>query len=274
MSPFNNDWTSSLFMAQDNVAIESVCLDFLRSEPTQDHVYGSVDNYLHEAAMAHNPPSETFYDPEGDGIGLNSLGVHEHWNNAEDMMYIGNTTTGEGIELVKLGNYAVAPLSFTLPPGEYEDSVTLKLVTSTPETKIYYTLDGSYPDESTILYADSITLTETTTINARAFRDYYEPSEIITGTYTINNTNVSNQYLEVKPLEVFPILADQVLYIKNIGTASLTQVSIYDMNGRLVLQDQIPHIQGNIDISGLKKGMYIINVLSGNQTTSKRFVKK
>jgi hypothetical protein len=100
-SPFNGDWTSSLFISQDGVAIESVCLDFLRTEPTMDQVYGSVDNYLHEAALAHNPPSGTSYDPEGDGVPLGSLGVHEHWNNPIDKAYSRNLGTGSGIELVK-----------------------------------------------------------------------------------------------------------------------------------------------------------------------------
>ena len=99
--PFNGDWTSSLFLSQDGVAIESVCLDFLRTEPTQENVYGTVDNYLHEAASAHNPPSGTSYDPDGDGVPLSSLGVHEHWNNPIDKAYSRNLGTGSGIELVK-----------------------------------------------------------------------------------------------------------------------------------------------------------------------------
>ncbi len=102
-SPFNGDWPSSLFLSQDGVAIESVCLDFLRTEPTMDQVYGTVDNYLHEAALADNPPSGTSYDPEGDGVPLVSLGVHEHWNNPVDKAYSGNLGTGSGIELIKLG---------------------------------------------------------------------------------------------------------------------------------------------------------------------------
>jgi len=59
-----------------------------------------VDNYLHEAALADDPPSGTFYDPEGDGTGLSSLGVHEHWDNPEDRQYSRNLGTGEGIELI------------------------------------------------------------------------------------------------------------------------------------------------------------------------------
>jgi hypothetical protein len=102
-SPFNNDWTSSLFLSQDNVAIESVGLDFFRTEvainPNDTTVYGTVDNYLHEAALADNPPSGTFYHPNGGAIGLQSLGVHEHWNDTIHKQYSRNLHTGDGIEL-------------------------------------------------------------------------------------------------------------------------------------------------------------------------------
>lgn len=100
MQPFNGDWPSSLFLSIDGVAIESVGLDFLRSEPTQFNVTGNVDNYLHEAAEAAAPPSGTVYDPDGDGTPLTSLGVHEHWNNAVDKQYSRNLGSGDGIELV------------------------------------------------------------------------------------------------------------------------------------------------------------------------------
>jgi len=104
-TPFNGNWTSSLFASFDNVAIESVCLDFLRTEQDMSEemteVSGNVDNYLHEAALANNPPSGVFYHPNG-STGLESLGVHEHWNNAEDKLYTRNSGTGNGIELISV----------------------------------------------------------------------------------------------------------------------------------------------------------------------------
>jgi hypothetical protein len=71
------------------------------AEPTMPYMKGSLDNYLHEGALADNPPSGTFYDPEADGTRLASLGVHEHWNNPTDKLYSRNLGTGEGIELVR-----------------------------------------------------------------------------------------------------------------------------------------------------------------------------
>jgi len=99
--PFNGHWTASVLMSQDPVALESVAVDFSAAEKTAKLMVGAVDNYLHEAALAQRPPSGTRYDPEGDGTTLQSLGVHEHWNNAEKRQYSRNLGTGQGIELVK-----------------------------------------------------------------------------------------------------------------------------------------------------------------------------
>jgi len=114
---FGDNWLSSLFVSQDPVAIDSVGLDFLRHEdqinPAMVDVSGYPDNYLHEMAQADNPPSGTVYDPERDGIRLESMGVHEHWNNAVDRQYSRNLGTGDGIELV-------TP-SLTSPDGPVEN---------------------------------------------------------------------------------------------------------------------------------------------------------
>ena len=103
-SPFNGDWTSSLFASQDPVAIDSVGLDFLWTEWDDAPHWSGTNDYLIEAALANDPPSGTFYDPDqkGDVARLTSLGVHERWNNPADKQYSRNLGTGKGIELVKL----------------------------------------------------------------------------------------------------------------------------------------------------------------------------
>ncbi len=101
-SSFGDNWTASVFASQDSIAIDSVVLDFLRNEPLMNNNCSGqgVDNYLHEAALADNPPSGSFYDPGRTGSRLVSLGVHEHWNNAVDKQYSRNLGESEGIELV------------------------------------------------------------------------------------------------------------------------------------------------------------------------------
>ena len=109
MAPFNDDWPSSFFLSMDQVAIDSVAFDIL-SQQWPEHALANegVQDYLHEMALANNPPSGTFYDPEGDGSRLASMGVHEHWNNPVEKKYTRNLGTGNGIELVMVSN-APAP---------------------------------------------------------------------------------------------------------------------------------------------------------------------
>jgi len=112
--PFGGDWTSSLFASQDPVAIESVCLDLMQLEgdPSLYPQMPAADDYLHEAALVHDPPSGTFYDPDhpGDVQRLASLGVHEHWDDATSRKYSRNLGAGEGIELVRLSTVTDAPV--------------------------------------------------------------------------------------------------------------------------------------------------------------------
>ncbi len=107
MAPFNGDFPSSLFISQDGVAVESVCLDFLRAEADKNDLFNdrpffpAVDDHLHQAADKSNWPEAIVYDPEDDGFEIPSLGVHEHWNNPVDKQYSRNLKSGEGIELLK-----------------------------------------------------------------------------------------------------------------------------------------------------------------------------
>ena len=101
--PFNDAWPSSIFMSLDGVAIDSVGLDFLTSEWTDLPDIANADNYLREAALANDPPSKTFYDPERDGIRCRSLGVFEHWNNGTEKKYSRNLGKERGIELFRVG---------------------------------------------------------------------------------------------------------------------------------------------------------------------------
>jgi len=131
--PFNNRWTSSIFISQDEVALESVTIDFLRTEQAINNkfiqtyewdnysvhnvIFGNVDNYLHEAAQANNPLSGTFYAPNKDGIRLSSLGVHEHWNNPIDKQYTRNLKTGNGIELFTPPSISTSVNEVIMPSG-------------------------------------------------------------------------------------------------------------------------------------------------------------
>jgi hypothetical protein len=123
MPPFNNDWCNSMFMSLDQVALESVCYDFLRTEwnginkhdPSNNLVennpsWNGVDDYLHQAADPSNWPAGIVYDPDNNGKPLRSLGVHEHWNDPVKKQYSRNLGRDKGIELVSIPETLVEKL--------------------------------------------------------------------------------------------------------------------------------------------------------------------
>lgn len=151
MAPFNGDYTSSIFMSLDPVAIESVGYDFLRTEYNVEdwgteaypNIEG-VDDYLHQAADSANWPEDIQYDPENDGTLLGSLGVHEHWNNAADMQYSRDLGIGDGIELVKVMQNT-SPVELSEPAAQ---RVHFELLDNYPNpfnngTMISYTLESA-----------------------------------------------------------------------------------------------------------------------------------
>lgn len=106
-APFCGDYTASVFVSQDPVAIDSVGADFLINEPAVTGRNSSlrnnptVENYLHEAGLVSAAPSGTAYT-DGRGHAAGNLGVHEHWNNSAQKRYSRNLGEDEGIELIAL----------------------------------------------------------------------------------------------------------------------------------------------------------------------------
>ncbi|MBN1649836.1 MAG: DUF362 domain-containing protein [Bacteroidales bacterium] len=154
-APFNGGPASSLFVSQDFVAIESVLIDFLRSAGVVKA--GTVDNYLHEASQADNPPSGTVYDPENDGTPLKSLGVHEHWNNSTDKQYSRNLGTGNGIELIQVIDIDTI-FDFTIPPPVVNNINKHGILKS-------FSLFANYPNPFSISTTISYSLSTSSNIN-------------------------------------------------------------------------------------------------------------
>ncbi|MDO9578113.1 MAG: CotH kinase family protein [Candidatus Cloacimonadales bacterium] len=89
-----------------------------------------------------------------------------------------NTTTG-------YLSYATDPV-FDIEGGFYSGSFTFEFIDIPVGETIFYSLDGSLPDETFFQYTDPVTLDSTVVVRARAFAAGKIPSRIITKSFFIN----------------------------------------------------------------------------------------
>ena len=134
---------------------------------------------------------------------------------AEELLFFETPTPGFPNSGGSSGDQLSQP-QFSNEPGFYPFSFWLELSHPDPNASIFYTTDGSEPDENSILYTEPIEITnrnnepnghsmvptttddvwrapvgvieKATTIRARALKENYLASEVQTGTFFIENT--------------------------------------------------------------------------------------
>ncbi|MFH1195095.1 MAG: FlgD immunoglobulin-like domain containing protein [bacterium] len=187
MAPFNHDWTSSIFVSFDPVAIESVSFDFLNTEYNGQNgkvnyptMQGTTD-YLRQAASSEYWPAGFTYDPEDDGTPISSLGVNEHWNNSTNKQYTRNLGTGNGIELVFIDQSTT----------DIDDNTN----GTTPEN---FTLNQNYPNPFNPSTTISFSLNENASVKLEVldvlgnFIDELYSGDKAAGTYSFNWNGTDN----------------------------------------------------------------------------------
>jgi hypothetical protein len=75
--------------------------------------------------------------------------------------------------------------------GNYFTAQSVTITSATEGAAIYYTLDGSDPDETKSLFATPVNISATTTLRARAYKAGMDPSNIFSAVYTFP-TNVAD----------------------------------------------------------------------------------
>ena len=79
----------------------------------------------------------------------------------------------------------VAGPVFSPEGGSSSTPYIVSISSATPGASIYYSTDGSDPDESSLLYNNPITIGTTTTLKARAYKELWLPSPLATEIYGI-----------------------------------------------------------------------------------------
>jgi Chitobiase/beta-hexosaminidase C-terminal domain/Concanavalin A-like lectin/glucanases superfamily len=89
----------------------------------------------------------------------------------------------------------VATPTITPSGGSFTGTISVGLQDATSGASIYYTTDGSAPNQSSTLYTGAITLTNSAVVKAKAFKSGYNSSSEASASFTVNqpfNFSLSN----------------------------------------------------------------------------------
>jgi hypothetical protein len=99
-------------------------------------------------------------------------------NNSDGQVVVDN------VEWTAFDPNIVATPVFSFPSGQYFGSIDVEIICDTPGSTIYYTTDGTDPDESSTEYTGPVYISTTTTLRARAYAPDLDPSNIAQASYT------------------------------------------------------------------------------------------
>ena len=90
---------------------------------------------------------------------------------------------------------------------------------------------------------------------------------IATGPSAINNVEITSR------IKIFPNPANDLLTIYSPNNIS-SVITLYDVNGQIILTQNFIGVMQNIDISPLASGVYIINVRNSSETITQKIIKE
>ncbi len=102
--------------------------------------------------------------------------------------------------------------------------------------------------------------------------EYLNPDINTTHVYTEGDSPLAVTDFEINGLQLYPNPAVNSLKF-SLSNLTDTEVAVYDTNGRRVLLGTIDQ-NNSLDVSGLNKGIYLIQLEIEGQTVSQQFIKK
>jgi hypothetical protein len=170
---------------------------------------------------------------------------------------------------------------FSFPGGTYNGVRQVGLFTDTKDAVIYYTTDGSVPDENATAYFSLIQVTDSVTINAIAIKTGMKNSAVATATYIISgeakDTSLISTSLPTGHLSITPNPATSIARISWTGlitTRDGFRVVITDSRGAVVNTTVITsgYTYYNINTNTLSDGVYFVKVQSGKSVAKGKLI--
>jgi len=152
--------------------------------------------------------------------GLNDEGIRVYYN---------KITLGSENSKEYYPGYALNPV-FSIDGGYISKDTKISLTTS-DNSDIYYTLDGSFPTNKSKKYTGEITISKTTVLKAIAYHDGLLPSDVISRTFFINHHDVAIVSISTEYNNLFGYAGIITNYHQN--THKRINFEFYESNGTL-----------------------------------------
>lgn len=241
---------------------------------------------LEECTVYPDPPtgmaSQTFC--EGDTVAnLDATGQNIKWylapsggtelSSSEPLVsgdYFASQTV-DGCESLTRFQVSVAVLDPETPTGDiaqtFSEGATLADIVVTPANVSWYAteadaLSGSNPLPLSTVLVDGVTY-YAVNIDGNCLSDPLAVT--VTITLNLNDFDIFN-------FSYYPNPTEGILNLN--FNETISQVSVVNLLGQVVLIKQVNNNQSAIDLSGLPNGMYLVNVVTDSETKTIRIVKK
>ncbi|MCG1036975.1 endonuclease [Polaribacter sargassicola] len=212
-----------------------------------------VDLSIYSVARQSNGSWETPLVLSGYSIGIDDVFVITN----------SNTTNQTLIDESDLGIPNSTPMTFNGDDrvGLFKNGVLIDIIGD---------LDG------TSSFAQDVTLRRLLTItnpNTTYTTSEWEvlPKDTVDGIGIYNSSTASTDTSIFDAFKMFPNPVENKL---NFSTTENLTVTIYSLIGKSIQTSEITTINNTIDVSNLKKGIYLVKIHNGNQFTTKKILKK
>lgn len=113
---------------------------------------------------------------------------YPHLSYCEDGFMVPTPGKENGGLVTSISNRVVSPTFSGSKPGLYESNISVELSCATDGAQIYYTLNGDIPTiENGTKYDSPFSVSQTTVVRARAYKDGMLFSEILTGSFIFSD---------------------------------------------------------------------------------------
>src|SRR5574344_717654 len=140
----------------------------------------------------------------------------------------------EGLSDSYVTKYTIDSYKVTSPVIEFAN-LKIYITSQTPDSKIYYTLDGSDPIASGLLYIEPISLNNNCTIKAVAKRSGYNNSDITVYNLDVNNVRCVSPKFEMtgNMLTISSLTEGAVVYYTTDGSEPTMTSNVYNATIKL-----------------------------------------